>query len=175
MGAAGNFPEKELSDPDFILEIFLQPGEFYWGDGDTRIRTILGSCVSICIHHKTESIGGTCHYLLPNRSGPWPGEPDGRYADEAMELFRKEIKKTGKPYGEFVAKVFGGSTLFKHVVSKTERTSIGERNIQAAQDHLRQLGIKVIAQDVGGPQHRKILFDLWSGHAWVRKQGSTYE
>ena len=33
--------------PDDILEIFLGPGEFYFGEGKTRIRTLLGSCVAI--------------------------------------------------------------------------------------------------------------------------------
>ena len=57
-------------------EIFLQPGEFYFGDAATRIRTLLGSCVAITLWHPARMIGGMCHYMLPNRQkhhGPLDG------------------------------------------------------------------------------------------------------
>ncbi|MBL8511280.1 MAG: chemotaxis protein CheD, partial [Betaproteobacteria bacterium] len=56
-----------MSDTSFVMDIFLQPGEFYFGDADTRIRTLLGSCVSITMWHPTRRIGGMCHYMLPTR------------------------------------------------------------------------------------------------------------
>ena len=52
---------------DDILEIFLQPGEFYFGEGKTRIRTLLGSCVAITLWHPRLHIGGMSHYMLPSR------------------------------------------------------------------------------------------------------------
>ena len=56
-----------MRKPPHVIEIFLQPGDFYFGDKDTRIRTILGSCVSITLWHPTRLIGGMCHFLLPFR------------------------------------------------------------------------------------------------------------
>jgi Chemotaxis protein; stimulates methylation of MCP proteins len=57
-----------------IMEIFLQPGDWYFGDRDTRIRTLLGSCIAITIWHPRLLVGGMCHFLLPGRgtcTPPW--------------------------------------------------------------------------------------------------------
>lgn len=69
------------------IDIFLQPGEFYFGDRETRLRTILGSCVAITLWHPRLRIGGMCHYLLPMRRGHHDeAELDGRYADDSLTL-----------------------------------------------------------------------------------------
>lgn len=52
------------------LDIFLQPGEWYFGEGNTRVRTTLGSCVAIVLWHPVRRIGGMCHYMLPSRGRP---------------------------------------------------------------------------------------------------------
>ena len=78
--------------PPDILEIFLQPGEFYFGDEKTRIRTLLGSCVAIVLWHPKLRIGGMCHYMLPHSPRERHGQPlDGRYAEDAMHMFMREL------------------------------------------------------------------------------------
>ena len=34
--------------PPHVIDVFLGPGDFYFGDEQTRIRTLLGSCVAAC-------------------------------------------------------------------------------------------------------------------------------
>src|SRR5690606_23795720 len=47
-GAAGRVPEAGvISRLGGSLDVFLQPGEFYFGEAGTVIRTTLGSCVAI--------------------------------------------------------------------------------------------------------------------------------
>jgi chemotaxis protein CheD len=54
--------------PDFEpRELFLHPGEYAFGDAQTRIRTLLGSCVAITFWHPVLKTGAMCHYLLPAR------------------------------------------------------------------------------------------------------------
>lgn len=85
-----------MKKPAHVVEIFLQPGESYFGDKNTRIRTLLGSCVSITLWHPHLLIGGMCHYLLPDRGGKSStGELDGRYADEAIQILLKEVRAAG--------------------------------------------------------------------------------
>jgi hypothetical protein len=71
--------DSSLHKPEFFIDIFLQPGEFYFGDHETRIRTLLGSCVAITMWHPRLRIGGMCHYLLPmHRGRSGKTELDGR-------------------------------------------------------------------------------------------------
>ena len=84
-----------MRKPPHVIEIFLNPGEFYFGDRDVRIRTILGSCVSITLWHPKLLIGGMCHYMLPSRQGRETKRADGKYADEALGLLFEEIRRGG--------------------------------------------------------------------------------
>ena len=53
-----------LSD---LIDIFLQPGEYFVADAGYQIRTMLGSCVSITLWHPKSRIGAMSHFLLPSR------------------------------------------------------------------------------------------------------------
>ncbi|GBG01092.1 putative chemoreceptor glutamine deamidase CheD [Azospira sp. I13] len=150
-------------------EVFLNPGDFHFGGGHTRIRTLLGSCVSIALWHPTRHIGGMCHYMLPNRGLRPRAELDGRYADQAMALFDTAISKYGTRANEYLAKIFGGGNMFP---GKPVRTGfeIGQRNIEMAHQLLAERKIPVVAEHLGGEGHRKLVFDLWSGDAWLAFQ-----
>lgn len=153
------------SAPD-LLEIFLQPGEFHFGEGRTRIRTLLGSCVAIALWHPRRSIGGLCHYMLPSRPRRRAGEaPDGRYADEAMELFARELHRTRTAPEDYVAKLFGGGAMFAR---HSDRVDIAERNVQAGRELAAAHGLRLQAEHLGGRGHRNVILDLWSGDVWVR-------
>jgi chemotaxis protein CheD len=120
--------------PDDILEVFLQPGEFYFGEGKTRIRTLLGSCVAITLWHPRLHLGGMSHYVLPNRRHRKKHEPlDGRYADEVMEMFMRELRHSHTKPGEYEVKIFGGGRMFQHEGKDGKSGShlnIPERNVQ---------------------------------------------
>ena len=61
--------ESTMSDPAGVLDVLLGPGDLYFGDRHTRIRTLLGSCVAITLWHPVALIGGMCHYMMPTRHG----------------------------------------------------------------------------------------------------------
>ena len=120
------------AEPDQVFEIFLRPGELYWSnDSATRIRTLLGSCVAICLWHPRRKIGGMCHYLLPRRSDRAGAGPDPRYGDEAMELFLAEIGAATTRPSQYVAKVFGGGNMFEKI---NVSGSIGDGNVAGPGD-----------------------------------------
>src|SRR5487761_2044785 len=73
------------------IDIFLQPGEYYVGAAGCRIRTLLGSCVSVTLWHPVMRIGAMSHFLLAERSGGRVFEIDGRYGEEAMWLMLREL------------------------------------------------------------------------------------
>jgi chemotaxis protein CheD len=170
-----------MHKPDHVMEIFLQPGDFYFGDVNTRIRTILGSCVSITMWHPTRLIGGMCHFQLPSRQKKHGSTLDGHYADEAMQMFLKEIRAAKTHPVEYRVKVFGGGNMFpqikkkallKHGADKANKNfnmDVAGKNVLVARTLIAANGFKIDAEDMGGDGHRQLIFDIWSGHVWVRK------
>jgi chemotaxis protein CheD len=149
-------------------EIFLQPGEYYVGDASHRIRTILGSCVSITLWHRQKLVGAMSHFLLATRATAHSGDFDARYGDEALELMLRELAVLGVAAGECEAKLFGGGNMFpEHPRSK--ETSIGLANGEAAREFLRLRGIRVTSESLYGVGHRQVIFDIGTGHVWSRQ------
>lgn len=154
--------------PD-VLEVFLAPGEFYFGDEKTRIRTLLGSCVAITMWHPHQRIGGMCHYMLPQRPRSPGGEPpDGRYADEAMELFLRELRRSRTAPADYHVKLFGGGKMFAHP-GTSRHVDISQRNMDAGRALVTHHGFRLHAHDMGGEGHRNVILDLWSGDVWLQR------
>ena len=113
-----------------MMDIFLQPGDFYFGDKNTRIRTLLGSCVAITIWHPRLHIGGMCHYMLPRKpSHKVTTDLDGRYAEDAMQIFMRELKHSKTKPSEYKAKLFGGGRMFERQKKQTSHTHISKQNV----------------------------------------------
>ena len=111
------------------IDIFLQPGDVYFGDRGTRLRTVLGSCVSITFWHPRLLLGGMCHYMLPERAGAADDRRDGRYADEALDLLIEEMLAAGTQPRDYEAKIFGGGRMFSFAAGRGA-LDIGNRNIR---------------------------------------------
>jgi len=170
-----------MKKPSHAIDIFLQPGEFYFGDSDTRIRTILGSCVAITMWHPRRLIGGMCHYMLASRPNRRVSRLDGKYGEDAILMFFAEAIRHDTDPGEYVWKVFGGGNMFpaqsghrpcdakpcEQVIDICRNVSC--KNGMIGRALLRQHGMGIAAEHVGGSGHRNVIFDVWSGHVWVRQ------
>jgi len=171
--------------PEFVIEIFLQPGEVYFGDAGTRIRTLLGSCVSITLWHPRQRVGGMCHYMLPNRPVRHANSLDGRYAEEAVELLLREIAKVDTRPSEYEVKMFGGGNMFQQCIEsgakkiarvwKGDGMGVAQRNIEIGRALLARHGFHVKTENVGGNDRRHLIFDVWSGHVWMRHGAAEQE
>jgi len=153
------------------IEIFLQPGDHYFADRDTRIRTLLGSCVSMTFWHPQLLVGGMCHYMLPERgserrNGDWPA-PDGRYADEAVAMMLKKMDAVGVCHKEYQVKLFGGGNMFPQT-KQDASSQIGRQNVQTARQLVEHYGFTCVAEHLGGIGHRNVIFEVWSGEVWVK-------
>jgi len=174
----------------FASGIYLQPGEVYFGDRDTQISTLLGSCVAITLWHPHLLIGGMCHYMLPTRQAcgqkfhrrirnspiSFPSRRaenskamDGKYADEALELMFSEIQRRGTRVNEYQIKLFGGGNMFPSTTQLSDH-HVGLKNIQVASELLTHHGLKVSAEHLGGIGHRNLIFNIGSGDVWMKHQ-----
>ncbi|MDH4234449.1 MAG: chemotaxis protein CheD [Gallionella sp.] len=147
------------------------PGDFHFSDKNVRIHTVLGSCVSIAVWHPQLCIGGMCHPILPNR---WKGKPgsgnlDGHYADDAIELLLREIRKRNTRPDEYKVKLFGGGNMFQRSLAENNFNDAGS-NVDAARVLLKAGGFNISVEHVGGSGHRTIIFDLCDGNVWVKHE-----
>jgi len=151
-----------------IMDVFLQPGEFYVGGADTRIRTLLGSCVSITLWHRRHRVGAMSHFLLAERRGEDIFELDGRYGEEAMWLLLRELVRADVSPTECEAKIFGGANMFPDHHAAI-RMNIGRKNGTAARRLLQGYRIPVVSESLFGVGHRQIIFNIATGDVWSRQ------
>lgn len=166
-----------IDQPANVIDIFLQPGDLYFGDANTRIRTLLGSCVAITLWHPRWQIGGMCHYMLPgHRTKRRTQRLDGRYADDAVQLFLDEVRRAGTRPNEYTVKMIGGGNQFpskSRAKSKATQLSVPDRNIEVGRQLLAKTGFATPAEHIGGVGHRNVIFDVWNGDVWVRHVGGS--
>lgn len=159
-----------MSESHQRTEVFLKPGEWYFGGAEALIKTLLGSCVSITLWHPRLKLGGMCHYLLSQRkNGEISDTFSGRYADEAMLLLVREALRSGRPLREFQVKLIGGASVLSGTERDGQVTDVPGENIVMARLLATQLGLNVQAEDFGGSGARLVLFDVACGDVWVRQ------
>ncbi len=150
-------------------EVFLRPGEHHVGDAGCRIRTLLGSCVSITLWSPARRIGGMSHFLLSTRThdSEREGALDGRFAEEALSLMLRDLAREGVKARECEAKLFGGGNMFPKQ-SRSDTMNIGQRNGEFARQLMSARGIQIAAESLFGVGYRQVVFDVATGHVWSR-------
>ncbi len=133
----------------------------------TVLRTILGSCVAICIYDKVKKIGGLVHILLPHSSN---NDKPAKYADTAIPFLLNSLYKEGCKKENLSAKISGGASMFKFN-SNISLAQIGEKNIEMTIKLLEDNHIPIMVSDVGGNSGRVIDFFVEDGRLKVRAGG----
>lgn len=138
-----------------MREEFLLPGDLITARGAAHVRTLLGSCVSICLSNLQRRLFAMTHFMLPNN----PGHDDlGRYGDSSTKKVLGALFAMDADPRHYAARVYGGAAVVKG--GQVNGPGIGERNIQLALSLLEQQGIRIVDQDVGGDSGRKV--DFWT-------------
>jgi chemotaxis protein CheD len=152
-----------------LIDIFLQPGEFFVSDAEYQMRTMLGSCVSITLWHPFKRVGAMSHFLLPTRGASDRTEGlDARYGDEAMDLMVTELRQMGVAASQCQGKVFGGGNMFPDHFRSGAMT-VGQRNGEAALELLNRHGVPIVSESLFGIGHRQIIFDVRNGDVWCHQ------
>ena len=152
------------------IDRFLKPGEQAVGDARHRLRTLLGSCVSITLWQPRRRVGAMSHFLLPRHQRPSvPGRRDAldaRYGEEALALMVQGLAHHGIDARHCVARLFGGGDMFPDQPRPPRAVptgDVGRRNGEAARALLQQLGVPIASENLFGPGHRRIAFDIATG------------
>ena len=126
------------------------------------VRTVVGSCVSVCIWDKALQYGGVNHFIKPVTYDQKEATP--RFGNVAVAALVRIMEEAGCERTNLVAQILGGGSP-----PGTMANSLGDQNIQVAREVLSRKSIIVVAEDVGGHVGRKIAFDTGTGQLAVLK------
>jgi chemotaxis protein CheD len=145
------------------------------GDVGTRrdggiLRTLLGSCVSICLHDPVARVGGMNHFAIPGPASAAAWGPATRFGAPALTALLEAMAAAGAHRAALQAKLFGGARL---LAIGAPGADVGACNVAFARAALAELGIPVAAADVGGAQPRQLVFVSDSGLVLVTRLDET--
>ncbi len=145
-------------------EIIVETGSIKISNDSTALITsALGSCVAITLYDRAQKLGGMVHYILPVNPG---GKKKAKYADTGIKLLLEKMLERDTKKEDLEAKMIGGAIMFEELMEDTEN-SIGKRNIKKGKEILKDLGIKLLSQDIGENYGRSVRFQLSDGNVYI--------
>lgn len=150
----------------------LVPGQLFVGGTRDCITTVVGACLTVCMHDPRACTGGMLQFLLPCprgvtapplRSGGL--EPADRYAFLALEALVGALEARGARRAQIVAKLFGAAQVDAELSESSRET------LRQVRDYLRVERIPEEASDTGLLQARKVVFHPGEGRVRLKKLG----
>ncbi|MCA1945210.1 MAG: chemotaxis protein CheD [Desulfovibrio sp.] len=142
------------------------------------VTTVLGSCISATFFHAPSGMAAICHAMLPQAAaGPKGGHGACRFVDVAITSILERFRRCNIKPGDLDAKLFGGACSMvqpKHLRPEQLDTgaywnlNVGARNVEVARALLKQAGISLKGEHVGGASGRKLFFHTATGDVWVK-------
>ncbi len=148
-----------------LEEVRVNMAELKAENKPINLVTSVGSCVAICIHDSMNMCGGLAHIMLPDSSIAPRELLPAKFADSAVPALIKAIKRCGGEERRLYAKIAGGANMFPTM----NALNIGAKNIDAAKSALEKHNIRLVSEDVGGQNGRRITFNLADGIAIVKR------
>jgi chemotaxis protein CheD len=152
------------------VEIFLGIGDYHATTRATKVSTLLGSCISVTMHHPPRGFGAICHASLP--AAPTGQAVDFRYVDYVIPVMIGWFERHKIPRRELVVKLFGGADMYGRAREPGGLVTVGRKNVVMARTVLGEEGLDLAASDVGGHRGRKLLFHTATGEVLVSKNTS---
>lgn len=145
--------------------VTIYAGEYYVSCNGEGISTILGSCIAVCLYDEDLGIGGMNHFMLPSATSIQHEDPY-RYGDRSIDTLVASLEAEGVDRSNLKAKIFGGGNV---IYSMDDNCTIGSINIHFAKNHLENLGIQIVNEDVGTNTGRTITFLPHSSEVYVKR------
>lgn len=109
----------------------------------------LGSCIGIALYDPSTKITGLAHIMLPDSTAIRNNSHIAKFADTGIQKLYDDMLKAGANKARLVAKIAGGAKMFELSGGNTAAINVGERNAIASKEKLKQLGIRLLAEDTG--------------------------
>ena len=138
------------------------------GAGGILITYALGSCIGLCFHDPRLQLGALLHVMLPLNMEAGRKNPL-KYADTGIRETLRQMEAKGASRSRITVKIAGGAKMFD--VKGGNLGNIGQRNVESVHTVLKQEGIRLLAEKVGGSVARTLLFDPVSGQGCIKSYG----
>ena len=130
----------------------------------------LGSCIGLTLYDPVAKVGGLVHYMLPDSTKLKNNSNIAKFGDTGIrELYNKMIANGASP-SRMVAKIAGGAKMFE-VSGLSNVGNVGERNAEEAKIMLKELKIRLIAEDTGLNYGRTVVLDCENGNYIIKAVG----
>lgn len=130
------------------------------------ITRALGSCLGITFYSPEKKTGAMAHPMLPDIDKAKMKSNPNRYVNSVIIKTLDEMGKLGSSKNGIEIKIFGGAHMFSFITADS-MLNVGEKNIETARELLGKLGLKIIAEEVGGTFGRTIELNLENGKVFV--------
>ncbi|MFH2063217.1 MAG: chemotaxis protein CheD [bacterium] len=156
-------------------KVSIRMGEMFVGragEVDSIETGGIGSCVAIIVYDEEAKVGGMAHAMLSTdksdqnvvesaRSSVQDEGSVAKYVDRSIDALVREISSQGGSKGRLKAKIVGGARMFR--LLSGDNFGIGFQNAEMAKKHLKELGIMLESEDVGGTVGRNATLNLDNG------------
>ncbi len=142
---------------------YLYPGSIFVHTDSFAVKTVLGSCVSVCLWDPILKAGGINHYQLTFWNGKGLATP--KYGNIAIRQLIDKMSAIGSVKINLKAKIFGGASPLS---TFSDIFEIGKENVRLAKNILAEHGIPIIKCNTGGTNGRILVFHTHSGTALVK-------
>ena len=122
----------------------------------------LGSCVAIALYDAEARVGGLAHVMLPKPLSPRRATPPGRFANLAVPQLIEMMEQEGASVTRMRARLVGGASMFAALLPE-RGLKLGKRNAEASRRALREAGIPIDAEEVGGEHGRSVYLHTADG------------
>ena len=139
-------------------------------DPDIITTLGLGSCIGIALYDPSTKIGGLAHIMLPDSTKMRNNSNIAKFADTGIEELLNRMIKAGAVKSRLVAKIAGGAKMFE-VSGLSDIGNVGQRNAEASRAKLKQLGIRLIAEDTGLNYGRTVELHCDNGDYSIKSVG----
>lgn len=131
----------------------------------------LGSCVGIAVRDPVTKVGGLAHIMLPDSTSIRNNSNIPKFADTGIEELVKQIVSAGGNRNRLVAKIAGGAQMFSFQQKTGAAVRVGDRNVEAVKQKLKQMKIPLLASDTGKNYGRTVIFYPETGDFVIRRVG----
>jgi chemotaxis protein CheD len=122
----------------------------------------IGSCIALCMFDPVKKVGGMAHIVLPECPKSEVPKLPGKFANTAIPEMLGKLTQLGAAKSRLIVKLVGGAQMIQ-AEGFGMMMQMGQRNQEMTRRALKEAGLSIASEDVGGSQGRSVWLYIDSG------------